>query len=80
MTDHHHSVSTAALPGDLIDIVLAGGPENLPDTLRQHRVPRGESVVKVLNYGGYEHFERDADGDLDGPVVFRWKGRTCIAE
>ncbi|MDM4719700.1 DUF5988 family protein [Micromonospora sp. WMMA1363] len=40
-----------------------------------------ESKIKVRHYGGYEHFERDPAGVVDGaPAVFRWTGRTRIAE
>ncbi|BCJ69215.1 hypothetical protein GCM10009779_40330 [Polymorphospora rubra] len=37
--------------------------------------------IKVQYNGGYEHFGRDSPVDVvDVPVVFRWTGRTRIAE
>ncbi|WP_243715377.1 DUF5988 family protein [Micromonospora sp. KC207] len=65
----------------IIDVVLEGGPANLPAELRSHRVSPVEHKIKVRHYGGYEHFERDFAGIAgDVPVVFRWTGRTRIAE
>ncbi|WP_229397852.1 DUF5988 family protein [Micromonospora okii] len=65
----------------IIDVVLEGGPTNLPAELRSHRVSPVEHKIKVCHHGGYEHFERDAHGLAgDAPVVFRWTGRTRIAE
>ncbi|MEU9508943.1 DUF5988 family protein [Micromonospora sp. NPDC048170] len=65
----------------IIDVVLEGGPVDLPADLRSRRVARAEEKIKVLHYGGYEHFERGAFPEAVGlPVVFRWTGRTRIAE
>ncbi|MEU4565114.1 DUF5988 family protein [Micromonospora sp. NPDC023956] len=65
----------------IVDAVLEGGPTTLPAELRSHRVPLLEHKIKVSHHGGYEHFERDAAGVADGaPLVFRWSGRTRIAE
>ncbi|MER5337557.1 DUF5988 family protein [Micromonospora sp. NPDC002717] len=65
----------------IIDVVLEGGPADLPADLRSHRVARAEEKIKVRHYGGYEHFERgSAPEAADVPVVFRWTGRTRIAE
>lgn len=65
----------------IIDAVLEGGPVTLPAELRSHRVSLADHKIKVRHYGGYEHFERDATEAADGvPVVFRWTGRTRIAE
>lgn len=73
-------------PGDLVAAVLEGGPTDLPAAARTGRVPAGDRKVKVVHRGGYEHFER-MDGDPvpgpapeAGPVVFRWKTRTKMAE
>ncbi|WP_089156420.1 DUF5988 family protein [Micromonospora sp. NBS 11-29] len=63
----------------MVDAVLEGGPDHVPVDLRTHRVPSTEQKIKVSSYGGYEHFERAGDGDAE-PVVFRWTGRTRIAE
>ncbi|MEH1100299.1 DUF5988 family protein [Micromonospora sp. CPCC 205561] len=65
----------------VIEVVLEGGPVDLPADLRNRRVAKAEEKIKVLHYGGYEHFERGSTpGALDLPVVFRWTGRTRIAE
>ncbi|WP_433393230.1 DUF5988 family protein [Micromonospora sp. KLBMP9576] len=66
---------------DVIDVVLEGGPADFPADLRSHRTGQVAQKVKVRHYGGYEHFERVSSLDLvDVPVVFRWTGRTRIAE
>ncbi|MFG1674677.1 DUF5988 family protein [Micromonospora sp. NPDC049282] len=65
----------------VVEAVLEGGPAMLPAELRNQRVSLVESKIKVRYYGGYEHFERDPAVALDGvPAVFRWTGRTRIAE
>lgn len=65
----------------IVEAVLEGGPVNLPAELRSHRVSPVADKIKVHHYGGYEHFERDSSGVTeDAPVVFRWTGRTRIAE
>lgn len=65
----------------IVEAVCEGGPRTLPAELRSHRVPLRERKIKVRHYGGYEHFEREGDAVADGtPVVFRWSGRTRIAE
>ncbi|MCX4473467.1 DUF5988 family protein [Micromonospora sp. NBC_01655] len=74
----------APIGGDaasIIDVVLEGGPTNLPTELRSRRISPAEDKIKVRHYGGYEHFERDSVRVADElPVVFRWTGRTRIAE
>lgn len=66
---------------DTIEAMLEGGPTNMPVDLRALRVPQHEEKVKVSFYGGYEHFERlPESGAVGAPVVFRWTGRTRIAE
>ena len=78
------STQAPTISGDaagIIDVVLEGGPANLPAELRSHRVSPVAYKIKVRHYGGYEHFERDSVGvNADGPVVFRWTRRTRIAE
>ncbi|MFC8850476.1 MULTISPECIES: DUF5988 family protein [unclassified Micromonospora] len=78
------SVPAMTISGEaagIIDVVLEGGPTNLPTELRSHRVSPVERKIKVRHYGGYEHFERDSAGaDGEAPVVYRWTGRTRIAE
>lgn len=90
MTDEWNPASTTAADASaatagadatrLIDVILTGGPANLSEDLRTRRVTTDESKLKVLHYGGYEHFERDPATVRDGKVVFRWTGRTRIAE
>jgi Family of unknown function (DUF5988) len=66
----------------VIDVVLEGGPIDLPHDERTRRVWSDERKIKVRFYGGYEHFERgdSAIEGITGPIVFRWTGRTRIAE
>ncbi|ADU11335.1 DUF5988 family protein [Micromonospora aurantiaca] len=64
----------------VIDVVLEGGPADLPADLRSRRVSTAEKKIKILYYGGYEHFERGNAAAAVEPVVFRWTGRTRIAE
>ncbi len=67
--------------GYLVDAVLHGGPADLPQETRAQRVRREEKKVKIPHYGGHEHFERDgATLDESTAVVFRWIGRTRVAE
>ncbi|WP_431943502.1 DUF5988 family protein [Micromonospora marina] len=63
----------------VIDVVLEGGPAGLSADLRSRRVASAEKKIKILYYGGYEHFERGTAATVE-PVVFRWTGRTRIAE
>ncbi|WP_405111558.1 DUF5988 family protein [Micromonospora sp. NBC_01405] len=86
VNDDDRSAWSARVPigGDaatIIDVVLEGGPTNLPAEQRSHRISPAEDKIKVSHYGGYEHFERDTVRVADElPVVFRWTGRTRIAE
>ncbi|GHH38852.1 DUF5988 family protein [Lentzea cavernae] len=67
--------------GYLVDAVLHGGPADLPQETRAQRVHREEKKVKIPHYGGHEHFERDGAAlDERTAVVFRWIGRTRVAE
>lgn len=63
-----------------IDVILEGGPTGFPAELRMRRTAADEVKVKVPYLGGYEHFERTAESDVPGPVVYRWTGRTHVAE
>jgi hypothetical protein len=66
---------------NLVEVALEGGPAGLPSDLRRARVTAGVDVVKVPYLGGYEQFTRmDTESTADGPVLFRWSARTCIAE
>ncbi|MEU1887569.1 DUF5988 family protein [Micromonospora sp. WMMD987] len=71
---------TASTTGT-VDIVLEGGPASLPVEVRRQRVDSLTDTVKICHYGGYEHFGRvDGESPVDGPVLFRWIGRTRVAE
>ncbi|MDY7091207.1 MAG: DUF5988 family protein [Actinomycetota bacterium] len=79
----HRPDPRSALDGDAaVEVLLVGGPAELPDDQRSCRVEAGTDKIKVPYYGGYEHFERPPAADTPdaGPLVFRWTGRTRIAE
>ncbi|SCL72096.1 hypothetical protein GA0070606_5954 [Micromonospora citrea] len=81
MKDFSQAEPVARDAAGIIDVVLEGGPADLPADLRSRRVARAEEKIKVRHYGGYEHFERGgAPEAANVPVVFRWTGRTRIAE
>lgn len=66
---------------DIVDVVLEGGPPDLPTEWRRHQVSAIADKIKVPYHGGHEHFERQTGATIgDSPVVFRWTGRTRIAE
>lgn len=66
---------------DVVDVVLEGGPADLPAELRTNHIDSTRTKIKVEHRGGYEHFERDGPSASDSqPVVFRWTGRTRVAE
>jgi hypothetical protein len=50
--------------------VLEGGPASLAE----------DGKLKIIHRGGYEHFERDPSTPAAEAVVYRWTGRTEIAE
>jgi hypothetical protein len=70
------------LPDRAVEVLLSGGPTDLPSASRRLRADAGESRIKMPHCGGYEHFERvDGQETADGrPVVYRWVARTRIAE
>jgi hypothetical protein len=64
-------------------IVLAGGPEQLPEAVRIQEVGSLKDKVKVHFASGYEHFTHSgevAEVDGDHLPVFQWCGQTRIAE
>ncbi|GAB2586868.1 hypothetical protein GCM10027168_19640 [Streptomyces capparidis] len=66
-----------------VHAVLQGGPGSLTPEQRTVRVTETQDKIKIEHYGGYEHFERaEAPGDAEQreAVVYRWAGRTRIAE
>lgn len=66
----------------VVDAVLEGGPRTLGPERRAPRVAAGAEKIKVPHCGGYEHFQRERGSRRRGkrPVVYRWTGRTRIAE
>ncbi|MFV2112547.1 DUF5988 family protein [Micromonospora sp. LOL_025] len=67
---------------NLVDVVLEGGPADLPPGRRLLKAVAAGERVKIEHYGGYEHFERQTGADPadDGAIAFRWTMRTRIAE
>ena len=67
---------------DEVEVVLVGGPLDLPVAHRYQRAGRTDTKIKVGHRAGYEHFERvdDADAGSALPLVFTWTTRTRIAE
>ncbi|WUI00884.1 DUF5988 family protein [Spirillospora sp. NBC_00431] len=66
-----------------VDILLTGGPADIPETARMRREVITDCKIKIRHRAGYEHFEQAEAGPRDGdpgPVVFRWIMRTSIAE
>lgn len=61
-------------------VILVGGPRALPADLRLQITSPAQTTIKISYYGGYEHFEREPDACADGLPVFRWTGRTRVAE
>jgi Family of unknown function (DUF5988) len=62
--------------GDVVNVVLKGGPAELPAVLSIERSKLEDGKIKIESHGGYEHFEC-SDQKL---LVFRWTNRTKIAE
>ncbi|SCL21785.1 hypothetical protein GA0070616_2389 [Micromonospora nigra] len=66
-----------------VKVILSGGPIDLSTPHRS--VPAAElgQTLKVRHGAGYEHFVHDGEYQtVDGceAAVFRWTGRTKIAE
>ncbi|SCG58827.1 DUF5988 family protein [Micromonospora halophytica] len=66
-----------------VKVILSGGPLSLPKA--QRSVPKAElgQTLKIRHGAGYEHFVHDGEyRTVDGyeAAVFRWTGRTKIAE
>jgi hypothetical protein len=82
-TQPNTSIAAHVDAQDFIDAILEGGPADMPAGLRAQRVQFHAEKIKVAYYGGHEHFERAPDSDADtagSPAVFRWIGRTRMAE
>jgi Family of unknown function (DUF5988) len=67
----------------MIDVVLEGGPLDLPTGARRRRAGTAEPTIKVAHRGGYEHFHRVGEPDGSSArrqVVYCWTSRTKMAE
>jgi hypothetical protein len=67
----------------MVEIVLVGGPADIPAEARRCRAISAEERIKLAHRGGYEHFEPtsvQADEGGSSARVFRWTMRTKIAE
>ena len=68
-------------PNEMIEVYLEGGATYMPAEMRRQWAFRDQYKVKVEFCGAHEHFERiTPQGATDTPVLFRWTGRTKIAE
>jgi uncharacterized protein DUF5988 len=65
---------------DTIDAVLEGGPADLPASMRRRLAHRSDEKIKVRWGTGHEHFERTEEANEASSKIFRWTGRTKIAE
>lgn len=72
--------TTELRPDTRIEVVLVGGPRDLPAAARTVLVDAGQWTIKVLHRGGYEHFERHDAATSPAPIAFYWMARTLIAE
>lgn len=65
-----------------VEVVLVGGPTELPERCRVPRSAVAGRKLKIPLRGGREHFELAGTGDLEGAgrPVFRWTMRTEAAE
>ncbi|MDG4785104.1 DUF5988 family protein [Micromonospora sp. WMMD1102] len=65
------------------DVILIGGPSDLPEARRNCRVEGGTAKVKIGHLGGHEHFERTEErlsSSTGLARVYRWCMRTRVAE
>ncbi|MBB2913047.1 hypothetical protein FHS43_004342 [Streptosporangium becharense] len=79
---HPGFVSPASDRAD-VDVILEGGPADIPRTLRVDGVMAAGGKIKIPRNNGYEHFEwHEESPGADGrePLLFRWTTRTRIAE
>jgi hypothetical protein len=91
MTDFTYATTMLAAPGvdaqpaddRMIDVILEGGPADMPREMRLPRSRLASSVLKIQRWGGYEHFEcvdEKCYPDNHVSMNFRWTFRTKIAE
>ena len=76
-------ITRHAPSANLMWAVLEGGPEGIPEASRLQVVSPVNDKIKIVHYGGYEHFERTGMLDESGSfpqIVYRWTTRTEMAE
>ncbi|MEU8871934.1 DUF5988 family protein [Streptomyces javensis] len=66
--------------GRPIEVVLEGGPDDLPRAFRTGRSTLTSKKLKIQHRDGYEHFELVNDSVDITTAIFRWTMRTKIAE
>ncbi|MER8158755.1 DUF5988 family protein [Streptomyces sp. NPDC094472] len=76
MSDHVSYLSD----GSPIEVVLEGGPEDLPRAFQTGRSTLSSRKLKIQHRDGYEHFELVSDSADITTAIFRWTMRTKIAE
>ena len=81
-TPRQAACSRARTDANEVEVVLVGGPLDLPVAHRYRRAGRTDTKIKIGHRAGYEHFERVDDTDAGSalPLVFTWTTRTRIAE
>ena len=77
------SITVKTSVANSVPAVLRGGPASLPQVSRSQLVDPFVDKIKILHYGGYEHFERVRaleENQSSQEIIFRWTMRTEIAE
>ena len=69
----------ATTDGETVEVVLEGGPQGIPRSMRAPLVSTPDRI-KVQYLNGYEHFELDPATADSVPMHFYWTMRTKIAE
>jgi hypothetical protein len=83
VADMNSDSSLLDTPSGQLAAVLTGGPLDIPTEQRECSVDPEDGKIKLPHRGGYEHFERTEEraGEASGDrLVFRWVGRTRVAE
>ena len=82
MSDAIKDAVGAASGDTAVRAILVGGPQSLPEASRVQTVSPGKEKIKVMHFGGYEHFERAGGAPAGQPaeVPFLWTMRTKAAE
>jgi hypothetical protein len=66
-----------------LKVLLVGGPQYFPGSARVQEVANLTDQVKIALLAGYEHFSHSGEVlVIDGEQlpVFRWCGKTAVAE